>query len=284
MPAQFLNTVVSRAGLLPAVFPPEELPKIRRGWNCRVDLREIEKLAHEIAANPIGQHTPGAVRKGEGGYAYTIAGNRRLEAIRHINANLTEFQLYYPHIKGPLAFKAYLLNVNEDEAAEITLSENLDRMELSPIDKAHALRDLESRGWDNARIASALRCGTTYLPQLRSYLTLPEEARQKLHDGVLTGELATSLIGLPDAEIKETVARVSSGAVKPAQARREVNNHKRASGLKVRRTEKELRDELTPLAEEYMLASALLEYMAGNSTFSSLRELISAYDRCMRAE
>lgn len=290
MPVAFANVTTSRAGQRSLVFPPSEIPKIRAGWNSRFaldtsaeTLRGIEELAHSIAGSSIGQIEPVVIRKGEGGEPYLIAGNRRRAAVQYINDHIDLFRAMYPHVTGEYALKAVIVDCSEDEAIEANLAENLDKLALSPIDKACAVRDLEKRGWDNARIAKALRCSTTYLPTLRGYLSLPKEAQQKLHDGVLTGDLASSLVGLPDDAIKETVSRVVSGALKPAQAKREVNGRKRESGVKVRRTAKEIQDELAPLAEEFMLASALSEYMAGNSRFLSLRALIREWDPGMRA-
>jgi ParB-like chromosome segregation protein Spo0J len=279
MAVTFPNVLTSRAGLTPTTFPASELSKIRRGWNCRIDLQNIEELAHQIAESPIGQHEAGAVRKGEGGDPFLIKGNRRLSAIQYINDNLEMFQALYPHIKGPLGFKAYTLDVNEDEAIEITLSENLDRMGLSPMDKAHSVRDLENRGWDDKRIARVLRCSTTYLPTLRSYLTLPKEAQDALHHGTVTGDLAKSLVGLPDSEIKAAVKEVKEKTIRPSDAKRKVDSVKRKKGVKVARSYKEIKDELASLEDDYDLAFDLLSYFDGESTHKSLEEIMKVHNK-----
>lgn len=279
MAITFTDVVTSRSGQRPVTFPPESLHQIRRVWNSRRELRGIEELAHQIAASPVGQIEPGIVRKGEGGKPELIAGNRRLAAIEFINANLDLFSGLYPDtISGPLGFKSIAVDCSEEEAIEINLSENLDKLALSPIDKAHALRSLENRGWAPSRIAHALRVTTTYLPTLRSYLTLPEAAQKELHDGVLTGDLAKSLVGLPTQEVKEVVERVKSGELPPSQAKREVDETKRSRGTKVSRSRKEIVDALTEL-EEYDLAFDLVNWILGGSTYKSLEELIKVYNK-----
>lgn len=275
MAVSFTDTLTSRAGIQPTTFPPSELDKIRLGWNSRHTITEksIESLAHEIASSPIGQITPGTVRKGEGGYAELAAGNRRLLAIKYINANLDLFQTLYPHITGPLAFKAFAIDCNQKELRKINLAENLDREGLSPIDKAFTVRSLQAEGWEDHEIAASLRCSVGYLSTLRGFLSLPQEAQESMHrayvDGErgITGELGTVLQGLPEDEIKRTVSRVESGEVKPSDAVREVKAQKRERGVRVSMTLKELRD-LLKKHEKAEICFDLLCLLEGESTMT----------------
>lgn len=273
MAVTFTDTLTSRAGIQPTTFPPSELDKIRLGWNSRHTITEksIESLAHEIASSPIGQITPGIVRKGEGGYAELAAGNRRVLAIKHINANLELFQALYPHITGPLAFKAFAIDCNVKELKKINLAENLDREGLSPIDKAFTVRSLQAEGWEDHEIAGSLRCSVGYLSTLRGFLSLPKEAQESMHkaymDGEkgITGELGTALQGLPEEEIKKTVAQVERGEVKPSDAVRAVKAQKRERGVRVSMSLKEVKDLLRKY-DKYNVCFDLLCLLDGEPT------------------
>lgn len=275
MAVTFTDTLTSRAGIQPTTFPPSELDKIRLGWNSRHTITEksIESLAHEIASSPIGQITPGIVRKGEGGYAELAAGNRRFLAIKYINANLELFQALYPHITGPLAFKAFAIDCNVKELKKINLAENLDREGLSPIDKAFTVRSLQAEGWEDQEIAGSLRCSVGYLSTLRGFLSLPKEAQESMHraymDGEkgITGELGTALQGLPEEEIRKTVAAVERGEVKPSDAVRQVKAQKRERGVRVSMSLKEFRD-LLKEHEKAEICFDLLCLLEGESTMT----------------
>lgn len=273
MAVTFTDTEVSRSGIAAVTINPDH---IKSGWNSRHALSDkwVEELSHLIASSPMGQETPGKVRKGEGGYAYLIEGNCRLAAIRLINENLDYYRTLYPDLQGPLGFKAVYVACNEDEAIELNLSENLNRLNLSPIDKADTIRKLEKRGgWDDSRIARALRCSVGYLSVLRGYLSLPQEAQDSMHrayvDGErgITGELGTALQGLPEEEIKKTVAQVESGEVKPADAVRKVKAQKRERGVRASMTLKEFRD-LLKKHEKTEICFDLLCIISGESTMT----------------
>lgn len=287
MPVEFAGTKTSRAGIKPVTFPPEELDSIIIRWNGRWEISQesVIEMAHEIASSPIGQQVLGSVRKGDGGRAELIEGNRRLAGLKYINANLSLFQSLYPETcKGPFPFKAVSFDVSEDEMIELNLASNLDRKGLSPMDKAKSLRDMEKRGWPNERIARALRCSVSQLGVLRSYLTLPHDAQADLHRNFesngaegITGQLATALVGVPAAEVKSVLEKVESGEVKPSEATREVNARKRASGQRVGMSLVELKRELKEHAEDMRstLAFDLVTVLEGHQ---SLRKVLDDWD------
>lgn len=287
MATQFTDTIVSRRGLSPATFPPEEIRKLRRGWNSRhkVSQARIEELAHAIASCPVGQFDPVLIRKGEGGYGWIIAGNTRTDAILFINDNLDHFRSLYPStVTGPFSLKALVQDCNETEAIELSLAENLDHLGLSPVDKAQAYRDLKARGWENDRIANALRCSVSTLDQLKKILTLDETARESLHNEFLTGQgitnqLAQALVGLPTQEVKEVVREVEEGKVTPAEATRKVNQKKRSNGVRVTMSFKEITDIFKDKEKAgSWIAADFLTCFQGNH-IRTLPEMIDLYDQ-----
>jgi len=289
MPVEFAGIKTTRAGIKPVTFGPEELDSLVTRWNGRYEITEeaVIEMAHLIASSPVGQQVLGSVRKGEGGKAEVIEGNKRLLGIRYINSNLSLFQSLYPATcKGPFPFKAIILDCNEDEMIELNLASNLDRKGLSPMDRAVALRDMEKRGWPEERIAHALRCSRSSLGILRSYLTLPAEAQRDLHlnfetngaEGI-TGQLASALVGMPDKDVKATLEKVEAGEVKSSEAVRQVNKKKRAAGQRVSMTLKELMDELREHAEDgkSMLAFDLYTLLQGQHD-RTLREILDDWE------
>lgn len=287
MPVEFADTATTRAGIKPVTFPPESLSQIVRRWNGRWEITQesIVEMAHLIAASPVGQQSPGEVRKGEGGRAEVISGNRRLLGIEYLNNNLDLFRSLYPDTcRGPYPFKAIILDVNEREMVLLNLASNTDHKGLSPMDKAKALRDMENMGFSTDEMAGALRCSVSQLAVLRSYLTLDREAQDALHRNFesngqegITGQLATALVGVPAAQVREMVEKVESGEVKPSEATREVNRVKRASGQRVGMSLKEFKDELKDLAEDgrSTLAFDLVTVLEGHQ---SLRKVLDDWD------
>jgi ParB/RepB/Spo0J family partition protein len=280
MAVSFPDMKTQRGGVQPVLVPPDEISKIVVVWNSRhnISAESITELAHQIASSPLGQIDPIVLRKGEGNRPELVAGNRRKRAIEHINANLPAFQEMYPdRIKGPLSLKAQYVSCNGKEAKKLNISENRDRLDLSPIDLAFTARDLEMDGWAREEIANTLRISVTYIPTLLSYLQLPDEAREAIHRGEVSGQLGKELVGLPDREVRETVKRVSAGEVRSSEAAREVRERKRSNGQRVGLSLKELKDRLKAQEGKCNLAFDLLCVIRGDHT-QSLEQILEAYD------
>lgn len=255
----FTDVETTRAGCSGGTFPPEEIPKIIRGWNSRVALQGIEELAHEIARD--GQISLVDVRKGEGGKPELVSGNRRTAAIEHINANIAFFMEYYPRLKGPIGLKFQFVSINAKDARIRNVKENTKRLALSPIDQAHVVHDFREMGYKDQEIADALGVvrgnPTPYLDELAGYLALDQETQDALHAGEISRSLVSELRDLPAAEAREVVKKVKEskaskkekedggkgeysskgkgkgkGGGASAQAVREIRQSKRERGVK----------------------------------------------------
>jgi len=281
MPTVFTGVSTSRAGVSGGTFPPDEISNIVMGWNPRFEINQekIRELADSIARNPLGQREPVHVKKGKDGRPVLLAGQRRKLAITLINDNLVEYMARYPHIQGPFGLK-YLCFDGLDEKAAIrhSLSENVDRESLTPIDQAKTILSLRNMGWEDSEIAESLRVKPSQLSTLLGYLEMPPDAQEALHDGVITQQLAKEMRDLPDEEITKTVKKVKRGKLTPSQAVRETKSKKRKSGQKVPLTYKEFFDELALLVDDMSLAFDLDAYRAGESTYSSLQEILVIYN------
>lgn len=259
------------------IFPPDSLDKILLGINLRdeADYGDLEQFARELFdPDGPGQLQPGVIRKSPDGQPVLVAGFRRLQAIRLGNLNPS---LYGG--TGPLGFKATTIRCSEDEALLYNLAENRQRQDLSPVSLAKAARYLiGQKGWSHTQVAKALGFQAIhYVAQLLDYLDLPEEARHALHIGLMPEYVAKSFKGLPEREIKEAVKQIETGAAKPADVKRGIDQRKRSNGVRVSLSLKEIRDRLKAKEHDSYLAADLLTCFDGQH-IRTLEQIIDLYE------
>lgn len=84
------------------------------------------------------------------------------------------------------------------EAAEVNIAENLDRKDLTPIDKAVGMERLKRKGWKQKDISVTYRCTPAYVSQLLSIIKkLDPENIEKMHAGELSVQAALAIINPP---------------------------------------------------------------------------------------
>lgn len=231
-------------------WEPEELDKIILGRNpsrsnLDTDLR-IEELARSIAEH--GQLQPGVIRRESGGGGVLVAGFRRLAAIRLINSDPAAYGA-----RGPLAFRASLVSCTDEEALALNLVENLQRLDLNPVDRAHSARELQRLGWEQQRIAGAMGCSTSTVSALLSLLQLPGRTLRQVAAGKLTEGAARKLRGLPEEQVLELTAQIEAGA-RPAEVVRAATQRKREAGATVALSLAEIRKALEEQGSDQALA------------------------------
>jgi ParB family transcriptional regulator, chromosome partitioning protein len=121
----------------------------------RIDAAQIDELAQSIAIHGLIQ--PIVVRPTESGYEL-IAGSRRLQAMRVLDR---------PCITA--------LVLRSGDAETVALIENLQRVDLDPIDEAFALKSLKDR--QDCTLEELQRLvgkSLSYLSEIMSLLRLPE--------------------------------------------------------------------------------------------------------------
>lgn len=131
-------------------------------------------------------------RAGEGRYEL-IAGERRLRAA--LRAGLT---------RVPIVVR----EVDDGEALELALIENLQRENLNPVEEARAYQRLADE-FSLAQEEIARRVGKSRSAVTNSLrlLQLPPDVLSQLASGGLSAGHARSLLGLPSAQAQTTVAR-----------------------------------------------------------------------------
>ncbi len=150
----------------------------------------LEELAASIRQHGVIQ--PLIVRK-KGDFYEIISGERRWRAARM--AGLKEI---------PVLIRDY----GEQESAEISLIENLQREDLNPIEEAAAYRLLiDEFGLKQDEIADRVGKNRTTITNSLRLLKLAPEVQQMVADGTLSGGHARALLGIRSASRQTALAR-----------------------------------------------------------------------------
>lgn len=141
--------------------------------------RELDELAASITQRGLLQ--PLLVRPhGEGHGFEIVAGERRWRAAQR--ARLHEVP-------------ALVRELDDAEALEIALMENIQRADLNPLEEAQGYQQLIERfGHTQQRLAEALGKSRSHIANTLRLLTLPPEVRAHLDSGALTAGHARALV------------------------------------------------------------------------------------------
>lgn len=176
--------------------------------------KQFEEEALSELADSIRQHgllQPLLVRPGGKGFEI-IAGERRWRAA--MRAGLDTI---------PVIVK----EINDQEAAEISLIENLQREDLTVVEEALAYRGLiQKHGYTQEELAKRLGKSRAHIANTMRMLGLPEEVLEMLGSKALTAGHARAILALPDREQQVMAAREIA-----------------AAGMSVRETEDKVRGE-----------------------------------------
>lgn len=145
---------------------------------------EIEELAASIEKDGLLQ--PILVRQMADGNYQIIAGERRWQASKAAGLK-----------KVPVRIK----EVDDDQALELALIENIQRSDLNPIEEAYGYRRLmERRSMTQAEVAQAVSKGRSTVANALRLLDLPEEAQQLLFEEKITAGHARAILSVPTPE------------------------------------------------------------------------------------
>ena len=156
-------------------------------YQPRVHFNEekLVELANSIKKNGIIQ--PIAVRedKVDPGRFEIIAGERRWLAAQ--KAGLHEVPII-------------ILDLDDNEALEVAIVENIQRDDLNVIEEAKGYKRLSDEfGYDHEKIANFMSKSRSHISNTLRLLTLPKDVIAMVEEGNLTAGQARPLIGLPSA-------------------------------------------------------------------------------------
>ncbi|OUM98842.1 MAG: nucleoid occlusion protein [Paenibacillaceae bacterium ZCTH02-B3] len=154
------------------------------------DEERIEELCRTIRTHGVIQ--PIIVREKNGKYEL-IAGERRWRAVRKLGLE---------HIP------AIVRNLNDSQAASMSLIENLQREELTAIEEAMAYQQLiQLHGLTQESLAQRLGKSQSTIANKIRLLQLGEPVRQALLERKITERHARALLALPNEELQNKVLR-----------------------------------------------------------------------------
>ena len=151
---------------------------------------QIDELAASIRERGLVQ--PLVVRRVEGGKLELIAGERRLRAVAGL---------------GQAEVKVIVMEATDQEVAEITLIENLQREDLSALEEAEQYRLLQTRfKMKQEEIARHVGKSRAVVANMVRLLELAPEVRDMLERSELTVGHAKVLLQIKDAESQTLAA------------------------------------------------------------------------------
>lgn len=185
-------------GSAPAAVPGQPLElKIadiqRSPFQPRRDFREEElrELADSLRNSGLVQ--PPAVRRNAQGRYELIAGERRLRAAQ---------------LAGWDRIRVTLVEADDQAAAVMTTTENLQREDLNPIEEAVSYRSLQDRfGLTQAEVAEKVGKGRATVANATRLLELPDEVRQLVAEHLLSVGHAKVLLSVEGEKDRVLLAR-----------------------------------------------------------------------------
>jgi ParB family transcriptional regulator, chromosome partitioning protein len=155
------------------------------------DEQALQELADSIRANGIVQ--PIVVRPSANGRFALILGERRCRAAK---------------LAGEAAVPAIVRQVSNEQAAEMTIVENLQRQDLNCLEQAKAFARLSRDfGLTQEQIGQRTGCSRESVANYMRLLKLPEQVQKYLADGELGFSEARVLLQLNDPQLIPGVAR-----------------------------------------------------------------------------
>jgi ParB family chromosome partitioning protein len=186
---------------LPVISLTLDKIKVDEAKNLRrfePNARSVEELATDILAN--GMINPVLVRKLLEGEYELVAGYQRMKALAHLNTTGNKID----------KVQASVVEVAEDSPHRtkiLNLMENLRRNELSYIDAAYAIKDLQDAGMTNTDIAKEFKKSGAWVSYISKMLTLRPDIQKKIHEGKINFRLARTL---PDLSVEEQDEAISA--------------------------------------------------------------------------
>lgn len=184
-------------------------PKFR----LRMEKGDIMGLASSIMRQ--GLLHPIVVRP-KGDRFQLISGSRRLTACR---------------LLGWTRLPCLVMALEDNEAFEIALSENVARKTMSPLEEAKAFRDYTiEHGWGSeTELAKKIGKSTTYVSRRMKLLTLPSAKLEVILQHHRSASLADEIASIEDDELRR---RILSVAAKSRLSSKEVRRLRREFGRK----------------------------------------------------
>lgn len=197
---------------------------VRPGPVPKDEAAKIDALAKSMYEQ--GQAQPIVVRPGENGKYKLIAGRRRLAAKKLIADKTGE----------PVTIDSLIRESSDDEAWSLSIQENLQRRQFSPIELAQNIMDVKKRkGLDGEdwtkHVAEFLHVSRATVSQHAKLLELPADIRMKVHKGDLSAQSAFDLYAVDEGKREQVLKDAEKLADKEAkESKSRVNGNGNGNG------------------------------------------------------
>lgn len=204
---------VERDVKLPVIQLALDKIKVDEAKNLRrfsPDAKSVEELATDIKEN--GMINPVLVRRyipAEGEVTDAefelVAGYQRMKAVGHLNATGNKVD----------SVSASLVEVADDDPKRskiLNLKENLRRSEISYIDAAYAVKELQEAGMTAGDVAKEFKKSGAWISYVSKMLTLRPDIQKKIHSGEINFRLAKALPDMTEEEQDAAIAELKAGA------------------------------------------------------------------------
>lgn len=162
-------------------------------WQPRrtINKEKLDELV--LSLKTTGLIQPVLVRPVGKGYEL-VAGERRLRAVKEA---------------GYSTIKAMVTDIPDDVVPEVSLVENIQREELTPVEMAEALkRILDLKNLTQEEMAERIGVSRPQVTNLLRLLTLPPEVKDLIQEGKISFGHARALVSLPDGDILKLASKI----------------------------------------------------------------------------
>ena len=208
------------------------------------DEKGLAELAESIKENGVFQ--PILVRKSLQGYEL-VAGERRLRASKMADKE---------------TIPAIVVDFDDRQMMEISLLENIQRKDLTPIEEANAYQQLIRKlDYTQDELAKRLGKSRANVANMLRLLSLPEEVKQLVNEGKLSYGQARTLLSL---ENEEEMIALAKRTVKEGLSVRELEKLTSKKGEGKKRPEEKKKDPFTADVEDRLRRKFSTKVEIGN--------------------
>jgi ParB family chromosome partitioning protein len=187
---------LSSSNLIAGIIEDIDIYKIRQPPEYyRSTLSNLGELANSIRQKGLLQ--PVIVRTRQDGYFEMVAGNRRLQACKSL---------------GWRKIISHIVELDDRQAFEISLIENIHRKSLNPIEEAYAFRSyVKDLGWGGiSDLASKIGKSISYVDKRLKLLELPPEIIESISNSTISTSIAEELSFIDDTNKQLELAKIAS--------------------------------------------------------------------------
>ena len=216
-PLSQLAKSLTSSDLIPGIIEDVDIYKIRQPpeYYRFTSLSNISELTNSIKQKGLLQ--PVIVRTGQNRHFEMVAGNRRLQACKSL---------------GWRKIVCHIVELDDKQAFEISLIENIHRRSLTPIEEAHAFKSyVKELGWGGiSDLAAKIGKSISYVDKRLKLLELPREIIEGISNSLISPSVAEELSFIDDENAQKDLARTAiERTISSRQARNLVKEFKASS-------------------------------------------------------